>query len=172
MAAIATATVNAIDVKYEYLIQQMEWCVATPRYDYMYKEIGLSMGYELQFQDAAKWYQRSKLYYQEHHIHVEKQHVLFLQKWLEQHPMEQHLCEALTKELLLSDAAMNILYGKSPKYAHLDAMDVLLLTEVAMLPELIPSPEEVVNIQRDEESANPTYGLIKGLQGMYEVLKD
>ena len=141
---------STIDVKYEYLIQQMEWCVATTRYDYMCAEIGLPIGYELQFQDAAKWYQLSRLYYNKHTIELEKPHILFLQKWLEQHPMEQHLCEALTKELLLSDFAMQVLYGKGPKYAHLDAMDVLMLTEVEMPSELIPTPEEVANQQHTE----------------------
>jgi len=152
-ATAATATLNPIDVKFEYLIQQMEWCVATSRYDYMCAEIGLPLNYEFQFQDAAKWYQLSRMYYKKHTIELEKPYYLFLEKWYTQHPMDATQSEALTKELRLSDFAMQVLYGKSPRYPHLDEMDVLLLTEVEMPSELIPTPEEVANQQHNEHVA-------------------
>ena len=138
--------VAQLQYKYNYLTCQMEWILSGPRYSYIRREIGVPEDYVIQFEEAIQWYHLSQEYYYKHNITVPCPMELFLTTWLELYPW--HACQltALKSELLLSDQAFGILQSKSPKGEHLEQMDILYLTKVDLLEELIPSVSNVESL--------------------------
>jgi hypothetical protein len=139
--------VTRLRYKYNYLICQMEWILSGPRYSYVRKEVGLPEDHLILFEEAIQWYQRSQQYYIEHDIMVSCPNKLFLKKWLELYPWHATQLTTLKAELLLSNQAFGILQSKSPKGEHLEQMDILYLTKVELLEELIPSLSDVESLE-------------------------
>ena len=132
-----------LQYKYNYLICQMMWILSGPQHCYERKQVGLPEDHIIVFEEAIQWYQLSQQYYIEHDISVPCPAKLFLKKWLELYPCHVTQLTLLKAELLLSDQAFGILRERRPIS---EQMDILYLTKVELLEELVPSLSDVESL--------------------------
>jgi hypothetical protein len=139
--------VARLQYKYNYLICQMMWTLSGPVHCYERKQVGLPEDHIIVFEEAILWYQLSQQYYIEHDISVPCPDKLFLKKWLELYPCHTSQLTLLKSELLLSDQAFGVLRERRPIGAHSEQMDILYLTKVELLEELVPSLSDVESLE-------------------------
>jgi hypothetical protein len=141
--------VARLQYKYNYLICQMMWTLSGPQHCYERKQVGLPEDHIIMFEEAILWYQLSQQYYIEHDISVPCPDKLFLKKWLELYPCHANHLTVLKAELLLSNQAFNalsLLQERRRIGAHSEQMDILYLTKVELLEELIPSLSDIESL--------------------------
>ena len=134
-------------IKYQYLMCQIDWIFSGNRHEHIRLELGLPDEYDIAFGDAIVWYHMFKStyasfipekYYCQNYLFG-----VFLRKWLDLYPEDQMYREQLETELLLSDRAMEIILGQSPKLVHVELMDIMYETVVEMRDDLVLTKEEI-----------------------------
>ena len=136
-----------LHIKYQYLMCQIDWIFIGNRHENIRLELGLPDEYNIAFGDAIVWYHMfmstyvslvpEKYYCQNYLFGV------FLRKWLDLYPEDQQYREQLETELLLSERAMGIILGQSPKSVHVELMDIMYETVVEMRDDLVLTREEL-----------------------------
>lgn len=126
-----------LDKKYSPIMDQISY-LFYPRYEHLMRPIGLTIDYVIVFQNAIKQYQEMRRFYPMY----KKEYIQykFMQKYALLYPEDD--INAVLPELKISDEALTEFLGKSPKYAHLENLDIFCLTEVPQNDNFIISQEE------------------------------
>lgn len=120
------AAVNPIDIKYRPIFEDLSYLLCS-RYSYILSPLGIDESHQIKFVEAICQYQEMQRY----HAGTNKEYIKhkFIQKWTSLHPSDDII--ALKIDLALSDQAVDNFLGKSPKYIHLENIQIYTETEVA-----------------------------------------
>ena len=142
-----TFLTNRLYTKYQYVMCQIDWIFSGNRHEHIRLELDLPDDYEIEYGDAIVWYQLFKSQYSplipEKYYRQNYLFGVFLQKWLDLHPEDELRRAQLETELILSDKAMEIVLGQSPKSAYEEMMDMMYETMVEMREDLVITEEDI-----------------------------
>jgi len=116
---------NPLNIKYQPIFEELSYLLY-PRYSYILSPLGIDKTYQIKFVEAICEYQEMHRY----HPGTNKEYLkhIFIQKWLLLHPSDDSI--ALKIDLALSDHAVEHFWGKSPKYIHLENIQIYTETNV------------------------------------------
>lgn len=139
-----------LDTKYHYLMCQIHWITIYAHFSNTRTKCNIALRHRIQYDEAIKWYHRSKWYYNnEMNLVLIHPHDLFIRMWLKLHPEDEG--PGLRHELLLSDEAMKLIHAKRPDLSlHQIFMEKMESIEVDMPWDLIPRRNDLLK-QIDNE---------------------